>query len=197
MRLSLIGLLLTALVLAGCAGEEPKSTFKHVGSKTGVARAPDMKGMQDKAVKPADGQPAAPGAPGAVKKVDPRKIIYTSRVELIVDDFDKAQEGMLKLLKELDGYISGAEITGEPGEPRRGTWTLRVPAGSFEDFLTGVKTLGELRKQTRDTEDVSDRYYDTKAAVTNLEGARRRCASSTRKRSPARNSANCSRLIAN
>jgi hypothetical protein len=102
-------------------------------------------------------------------KVDPRKIIYTGRVELIVDDFDKAESGLQTLLGEQQGYISSAEVTGQPGEPRFGTWTLRIPTENFEGFLTGVKELGELRKQTRDTEDVTDRYHDTRAEVKNLE----------------------------
>jgi hypothetical protein len=121
----------------------------------------------------ADRAPAAErpqAAKGAVKqKVDPRKIIYSGRVELVVEDFDKAEAGLQTVLHEQKGYISAAEVTGEPGEPRFGTWTLRIPTENFEAFLTGVKELGELRKQSRDTEDVTDRYYDTRAEVTNLE----------------------------
>jgi hypothetical protein len=111
----------------------------------------------------------AAGAGAARQRVDARKLIYTGHVELIVDDFDKAETGLQTILNEQKGYISAAEVTGQPGEPRFGTWTLRIPAEGFEEFLAAVKSLGELRKQTRDTEDVTDRYHDTRAEVVNLE----------------------------
>jgi hypothetical protein len=118
---------------------------------------------------PAGGEPAQAPRVDVKEEAAPRKVIYNGRVELIVDDFDRAEARLHLLLDEQKGYISAAEITGQPGEPRFGTWTLRIPTANFEEFLTGLKPLGELRKQTRDTEDVTDRYFDTKAAVTNLE----------------------------
>jgi hypothetical protein len=165
MRLPFLCLALATLALSGCAGET-KETFKSASSRIGGDK---QEARQDVAAR-APALAEAPEAPaGAQKKVEQRKLIYTGRVELIVDDFDKAETGLRTLLGEQKGYISAAEVTGEPGEPRFGTWTLRIPAESYEEFLTGVKSLGELRKQTRDTEDVTDRYFDTKAEVTNLE----------------------------
>jgi hypothetical protein len=169
MRLPLLCLTLAGLILSGCAEPDSKGP-KSVSSRKSSAK--DGPREQDAVAQaPAAGQNGEP-ARGAVKqkeKVDPRKIIYTGRVELIVDNFDTAEAGLQELLNQQKGYISSAEVTGQPGEPRFGTWTLRIPTENFEAFLTGVKELGELRKQSRDTEDVTDRYHDTRAEMTNLE----------------------------
>src|SRR5262249_27547026 len=106
---------------------------------------------------------------GAAKRGAPRKIIYTAQAELLVDDFDKAEEELLGLLAEHKGYVAKADAQGTPGTPRTGTWTLRVPAEQFETFLKQVARLGELRRSTTDSEDITDQYYDMKAEVRNLE----------------------------
>jgi hypothetical protein len=152
------------LVLAGCASKQAPDA---VGDRIGAVKQKGVR--QDEAAQAPAVREQAGGQAAVKEKIEPRKLIYTGRVELIVDDFDKAEAGLRDVLKEQKGYISAAEVTGQPGEPRFGTWTLRIPAENYEEFLTAVKSLGELRKQTRDTEDVTDRYHDTRAEVTNLE----------------------------
>jgi hypothetical protein len=166
MRLPLMCLTLGALVLAGCGSQSkgPEDFSGSAGVKKAQQARADKKGAANA---PAEAEP--PAQAPAAKKVEPRKIIYTGRVEMIVDDFDKTEARLQMLLGEQKGYISSAEVNGQPGEPRSGTWTLRIPSENFEEFLTAVKVLGELRKQTRDTEDVTDRYFDARAEVTNLE----------------------------
>jgi hypothetical protein len=60
-------------------------------------------------------------------------------------------------------------MTGQPGQPRYGTWTLRIPVAKYKPFLASISRLGELRREKTDSEDVTDRYFDTKAAAANLE----------------------------
>jgi hypothetical protein len=107
--------------------------------------------------------------PPLPKRQESRKIIYTGQVDLIVEDFDKAAATMIEQLEALDGYEAGSDITGTPGVSRQGTWTLRIPVAKFRDFLRALVKLGELEHQRLDSEDVTDRYFDTKAEMTNLE----------------------------
>ena len=106
-------------------------------------------------------------------RVDPkpraRKVVYTGRIDLIVDDFDEAQGKLSGVIEEHKAYVARSETTGEPGTPRSGTWTLRVPAAGFDAFMDAVAKLGEARKRTKDSDDVTDRYYDTEAEALNLE----------------------------
>jgi hypothetical protein len=106
---------------------------------------------------------------GAPQKPPERKIIYTAQVDLVTDELDKCRGELLKLVKDRDGYIAKDEVHGMPGTPRSGTWTVRVPAARFDDFLEAVSSLGEMRRSSRDSDDITDSYYDLQAHIKNDE----------------------------
>jgi hypothetical protein len=98
-------------------------------------------------------------------KPAPRKIIYTANVDLVVDDFDGAVEQLRKLAADHDAYVAKSDLRGTPGAPRSGSWTVRVPVKRFEDFVRAVSRLGELQRNSLDSEDITDRYYDLEAHI--------------------------------
>ena len=106
-------------------------------------------------------------APAAPPVDQPRKIIYNAQVALVVEEFDKAEEELTRLVKEYKGYVTGSDTHGAPGSPRSGEWTLRIPADQFREFIADLGKLGELRDSKTDSDDVTDRYYDTKAHIQN------------------------------
>jgi hypothetical protein len=116
----------------------------------------------------AGGEPQAPRAPPAEKQ-DPRKIIYNAQVELIVDEFDKAQNQLLDLARQHNSYPAKSEVHGSPGSPRSGTWTLRVPVKQFDAFMEAIAKIGELRLSRTDSEDITDKYYDLQSLIKNEE----------------------------
>src|SRR5690242_20582358 len=59
--------------------------------------------------------------PAAQKAVE-RKIIYTATLKLLVDDFSKAEEDFLRLIKEADGRVEMSDIAARSGSPRSGHW---------------------------------------------------------------------------
>ena len=109
----------------------------------------------------------APPAGQAAPVEQPRKIIYNAQVALVVEEFDKAEEDLTRLVKDYKGYVTGSDTHGAPGSPRSGTWTLRIPADQFREFIADLGKLGELRDSKTDSDDVTDRYYDTKAHIQN------------------------------
>jgi hypothetical protein len=129
-----------------------------------VAQGREQAGARDPAEAAARKQKEAAKA----KPVE-RKIIYTATIEVIVEDFDQASSAMLDLLKERGGYVAHSDVDNMPGAPRQGTWTVRVPAERFDEFRTSLSKLGEVRRNKVDSDDVTDRYYDTEAAVKNKE----------------------------
>lgn len=133
------------------------------------APAPGMEKQKDDVPGPGGGREAEPRKPDDAPKSQKRMIVYTGRIEVYVKDFEAARDEMLALLKEQDGYAASSDQSGEPGEPRHGTWTLRVPVVKFDSFLNAVAKLGELRRRTLESEDITDRYYDTQAETTNFE----------------------------
>jgi hypothetical protein len=116
---------------------------------------------------------AAEGAPAlkqanAQQQADealPRKIIYTAQVDLNVNDFDQATEQLGQIAKQHKGYVAKSYVTGSPGSPRNGIWTVRVPVENFEPFMAAVEKLGELRSSKTDSEDITDKFYDLKAHI--------------------------------
>src|ERR1700722_1480686 len=79
---------------------------------------------------------------GGAEKALPRKVIYTAHADLVVEDFDRAEEEVGRLVKEHDAYVARSDVQGEPGTPRRGSWTVRVPAARFDAFRQALAHLG-------------------------------------------------------
>jgi hypothetical protein len=155
---------LPVLVGLGCAGSK-SPTFstkkvdgadrKEVAKQQAAGRGPAQAGA-------GEGQ-------AEVKEPAPRKIVYTGNVSLVVDNFDDAEAGLRLLVKEHKGYIARSEVEGTQKRRRTGTWTVRVPAASGEEFREGLVKLGEVSRSSLDSQDITDQYYDTQAVLTNLE----------------------------
>jgi Domain of unknown function (DUF4349) len=152
---------LLGLMLLGCS-DNMKSASHSQGK--------DVPRYLDKppAHEPAGGaKAAAPADP----EPQPRMVVYTGRIELLVEDFDEGRAKLVEVIEANKAYVARSETTGEPGTPRSGTWTIRVPVAGFDALIDAVAGLGEARKKTKDSDDVTDRYFDTKAAVVNLEAS--------------------------
>jgi hypothetical protein len=146
--------LLAAIVGSGCGDAERAGPAAKP-----AAQAPAPAAAQEKRGGAAD-KPDAPAQ---------RKIIFTGLVDLIVDDFDKGEAALLELLKERQGYVARSDVQGTPGSPRSGTWTVRVPADRFNDFLAALTHVGELRRGSTDSNDITDAFFDLQARVKNDE----------------------------
>lgn len=142
----------------------PPAAFEAPGMMAGEA-APMSPPGEDQAIpgNPFAGEGPAPAAPGGVA----RKIIYNADLALVVEDFAKVEPEVTRLVQTHQGYIANQEVLGSPGERRSARWTLRVPVDSFETFLQEVARLGELERNTRTSQDVSEQFYDIEARVKN------------------------------
>jgi hypothetical protein len=96
-----------------------------------------------------------------------RKIKYTADLRMIAEDFAKAEVGLKAAVKEANGFVANSEISGSPGSPRSGTWRVRVPVEHFNSFREAVLLLGEVERNTTDSEDVTEEYYDLQAHIKN------------------------------
>lgn len=96
-----------------------------------------------------------------------RKIIYTADIDLVVEDFQRMPEQVEALAKRFDGYVASSTVTGSPGSPRTGQWKLRVPVERYEELLAAARELGEVRRVSVDSQDVSEEYYDVEARIRN------------------------------
>jgi hypothetical protein len=149
-QLLTLHLLLYILLFFGC-GEARHSSPAPGGAEQNEAQA-------------GKGGERAPEAKAA-DKAAPRKIIYTGRVDLIVDDFDGSEGRLLQLVEEHEGYLAGSDIFARPSTSRSGTWKVRVPTKRFDAFMQAVVKLGEVRKRTVNSQDITDAYYDGAARL--------------------------------
>jgi hypothetical protein len=96
-----------------------------------------------------------------------RKIIYNGTVQLIVKDLDKTEADLKALMKEFGVNVASSELTGSAGSPRSGHWRLRVPVERFDEFKDEVVKLGVPQRNTTDSQDVSEEYYDLEDRIKN------------------------------
>jgi hypothetical protein len=96
-----------------------------------------------------------------------RKIVYRADVDLVVELFDPLPEQIEAAVKQHGGFVSASNITGSPGSPRSGRWTIRVPVDRFVELLAAVRQLGEVRSINSTSDDVTAEYYDIEARIRN------------------------------
>src|SRR5436190_505141 len=111
-------LLIALLLIGNAAGCSGAKDGKDKGDARGQTRA--KLGTQDR-------EEAASGALKSADdnnlkqqpvKVVERKIIYTATLNLLVDDFTKAEEEFLRLVKVADGRVETSDIAARTGTAR-------------------------------------------------------------------------------
>ena len=149
-------LLLVAVL--GCAGSsvdsvpfEPQSTGSAPSAESLVGDSGDTR------------------AQGIDEGPHPRRIVYTANVDLVVEEFEGVPGRIAAIAEQFGGYVASSNVYGQPGSPRRGTWTIRVPVENYSDLLSEARALGELRSLSSNSKDVSEEYYDVETRIRNKE----------------------------
>ena len=143
------------VVGCGTASDRSEKRSQHAPQ---VAQAPN-------------GNPPVPDGPAVPEE---RKIIYTSQIEVVVDDLGAAQQRLEELIRPVQlagGYVARQEISGRTGYHRQSSWTIRVPLAKFDGFIAEVEKLGELQRNSRDAQDVTEAYADLDARLRNKQAS--------------------------
>jgi Domain of unknown function (DUF4349) len=111
-------------------------------------------------------QPGPAGTPAAPSAIS-RKIIYDAQVDVIVNSVEPTAKRVTTLVQDARGYIAEQNITGSPGTLRSMRWKIRIPVEQFDSFVESLVALGELERNNRTSQDVSDQYYDIEARIKN------------------------------
>lgn len=169
---SVAGVLLCGLLITGCDVKSAQESAGLYASAEPAAAPANAASPKAELIPPIGRMTGAgsgvAGTPAVVLSADSnRKIIYTATVELAVEDFTGTPERVAELARKFDGYLAGSNLSGETGESRRGSWTIRVPVERFEEFVKSAKGLGEVMRATTDSRDVSEEYYDVEARIRN------------------------------
>jgi hypothetical protein len=164
MRRTGILLILAAGMLApGCgvahfAGKRSSGEYKS----TNQAIAADMGG--DSGAAPDRAEPLKPaGEP--VADVQPRKVIYTAQMDIIVPDLNHALDEARKTADSLGGYMQNLS---------RGHITIRVPAEKFNDAIDALAKFGPVARREIQALDVTEQHTDLEIRLTNGRAALKR-----------------------
>ncbi|MFI5455776.1 MAG: DUF4349 domain-containing protein [Isosphaerales bacterium] len=111
-------------------------------------------------------QPGPASTPAGTSAIS-RKIIYDAQVDLVVESVDPIAKKVGTLVQEARGYIAEQNVTGSPGSQRSMRWRFRVPVEQFDSFVESVVALGELERNNRTSQDVTEQYYDIEARIKN------------------------------
>lgn len=105
-------------------------------------------------------------------------VLRTATVSLNTTAFDDDVASLKSLLARYQGWAEYESTSGEAvassGGGRRASLTLRVPSGSLDDFLTGVRGIGTVKSLETTAEDVSSNYYDVAARLSIYQAQRDR-----------------------
>jgi hypothetical protein len=99
--------------------------------------------------------------------VDGRSVVRKATIELEVEALHTAIAKIRPLLSEARAeYIETSDVDATATHPRA-TIVLRVDAARLETVLSDLRTLGEVKSERLDAEDVTDQVIDIRARLTN------------------------------
>lgn len=160
-----LGILLIAMVAAACGASAGAPGAGPVGPGDGG---------------PTSGENPNPPANGGDGDGGDRQVLYangqadlliikTGSLVLQVTGIDAALTAASQQVTALGGYVSGSERNGD-GESDQASVTFRIPAASWEQALTGLRSLGtKVLFERAATEDVTAQVVDLGARIRNLE----------------------------
>ena len=106
-------------------------------------------------------------APTPVPTPDSRKLIRNARAELEVASFDAAVDAITAAATRDGGFLDTRNAARGGNGKLSGTLVVKVLPENLDRFLAGLRTLGDLKNQTIQTEDVTKDYFDTDARLRN------------------------------
>lgn len=183
----LILLFVFALVVAACGGDDAQSgTFSDIGDNlSGEARGalgdapaeaeqPASDEAEDAA---ADGDATEGGSELGTGGIQPivqpsdigRDIIFTADLTVAVTDVGRAGEEATRAVEALGGFLFGQETRGAPTPSS--VLTFKILPENFQEALTRLGSLGELRTQNVSADDVTERVVDLESRITTAEAS--------------------------
>ena len=90
--------------------------------------------------------------------VQPRKVVYTADLEVLVGDVKVAVEATKALAEKMGGYMQ--RMTGS-------AIVIRVPADRFDQAIAALAQMGTITRKDVTAQDVTERYTDLEIRLKN------------------------------
>jgi anti-sigma factor RsiW len=101
-------------------------------------------------------------------------IVRTAELSLSTNRFDQARAAVEEILKRHKGYVGELNVSTPSASARSLTGALRVPAAQLDAALADFKALGSVQQESQGGEEVTQRYVDLQARLTNAKHTEQR-----------------------
>jgi hypothetical protein len=157
----------TAVQSAPPGGDSAKITLEQQYSAPASRDA--QAAQQGAAAAPvaAGGTSGSGAAPALPSQLD-RKMIVVATVNVTLDDVARGFEGVGNIAAVENGFISSSAF-GHDGDRRTASVTIRVPIDKYQDAMTRIRKLGEVRDEQLNSSDVTEEYTDLQSRLRNLQ----------------------------
>ena len=169
--MGLVLLIILSMATACGASQSPATremSMEAPASEGYAAPAPQEVAMQKSAYN-ADMAVNDEAAQSAMPLDQPRLIVYTGQIDLVVKDTRQTIGTITEMAKEAGGYVADANIYSYNGAPQ-GSMTIKIPAESYQSVLQQLRELAiRVERETSGTQDVTEEFVDLGARKENLQ----------------------------
>lgn len=92
-----------------------------------------------------------------------RMLIRTGIVRIEAENFNSAEEKLLNLIKDNNGYVTNSSTQVNVSDNKQGSITVRIPSNKFDNFLNSLSSAGKIISQDISGQDVTSEYIDLEA----------------------------------
>jgi hypothetical protein len=179
-RTVLLGIgLVIALALAACGGDSDSDNADGAPSRGGAFTSGEFEAGgdgDDFASAPSDGVTVAGSTSGggaALQSTINQKLIRTAMLDIETDGVTQAF-GRIGDIAVLSGGLVFSSRFGNDGDDQTASITIRVPNARYEDVLTQLRDLGEVRREDSNASDVTEEFTDLESSLANLQATEQR-----------------------
>lgn len=112
-------------------------------------------------------------------KLVEEKLVYRCQLDIETKNYDEDKENLMKLISEYEGIIQNSNEYDSDDYwyssdhvKTRGTKTLnlqvRIPSEKYKEFIGTVGTIGKVKRNSQQVDNISYDYYNTQADIEQL-----------------------------
>ena len=150
----LLAAVLAVALLAGCG-----SGMKQESAAADMAET-EMSMPMEAPAATEEGFNSGTGGTRAQRQETGEKLIYTAELRMETTEFDRAAAAIEDLTAECGGYFESSSVSSWGRGYRDASYTVRVPAERYDDFLTRAGELCHVLNKLAYTDNVTEAYYD-------------------------------------
>jgi hypothetical protein len=103
-----------------------------------------------------------------------RKITFSASFTINTKNYDADYAAISDLVNKAGGYIANETSYAPPSYDgrtgaRTSAFSLRIPIGTYNSFLTDLEGVGEVVNKNKASEDLTSHYFDTESRIELLE----------------------------